>query len=91
MEFRESVLIINAKNEKRVKENMVFNAVVSLKNLKTRKGREFAVKLADTVLVGKDGIQVLTSGVAKKFDDIGYTLDVKIHFGVELSFLGRGG
>lgn len=75
-EFRESVLLINSKNERKVKENQIYNIVLSLKNLKTSSGRVFSVQLADTVRVTEEGNVNLTDSISKKYDDIGYTLDV---------------
>lgn len=75
MEFRESILLINGKNQRTIKENMVFNASIGFKNLKTASGRTFAVKLADTIRVNEQGNLNLSRDIDKSYDDIGYTLE----------------
>jgi nucleosome binding factor SPN SPT16 subunit len=75
LEFRESCLLINDKNDKKVKENQIYNIVLSLKNLKTASGRNFCIQIGDTVRITDEGNIILTDSVSKKYDDIGYTLD----------------
>lgn len=77
LEFRESNLIINAKNHRIVKPNMVFNAVIGFKNMVTASGRQFAIKISDTILVKDDGNSNLSREIEKTYDDIGYTLEVR--------------
>jgi nucleosome binding factor SPN SPT16 subunit len=52
--------------------------VLSLKNLKTSGGRNFSVQIADTVRVTEEGNLILTDSISRKYDDIGYTLDVSL-------------
>ena len=68
LEFREGNLIINQKNEKVLKENMVFNICVGANDLfDQEKQQKYAIMVADTVLVGKDEGQSLTNSISKKF------------------------
>lgn len=71
--------MINAKNEKAVEPGMVFNVVVSLQGLKTLKGKEYCIMIADTVAVKQTGNEVLTAKIARKYEDISYALDVSYH------------
>lgn len=81
MEFRENVLSINAKNEKRVRPNMVFNLTISLKDL-VSKGKKYSIKIADTVLInsvkeaGDAHNVILTSDVTSKYENVAFTLDL---------------
>lgn len=75
LEFRESVLLINPKNERTVKPNMVFNALVSLKDLKTSTGKKYAIKIVDTVLVKQNENVVLTDKIDKNYSDVGYNIE----------------
>lgn len=55
LEFREGNLVINQKNEKALKENMVFNVCVGANDLfDQEKQQKYAIMVADTVVVGKD-------------------------------------
>lgn len=53
LEFRESNLYINGKNEKEVEEGMVFNVVVGFDNLTNEKEKIYAIQISDTVAVRK--------------------------------------
>ena len=75
LEFRESILLINPKNERTVKANMVFNVQVSCKDMTAPNGKRYAVKLVDTVLVKPDGCDVLTGDIDKAYNGIGYNID----------------
>lgn len=75
-EFRETVLSISPKNERIVKIGMIFNANISLKNLKsTGNRREASIMIADTVIVTKEGPLNATDSLPKKYDDVGYSLN----------------
>lgn len=74
LEFRESVLLINQRNEGVVKPNMVFNVLISLKDMQSPK-RAFAVQIVDTVVVHKDSNEVLTASIDKDYKNIGYQLE----------------
>jgi nucleosome binding factor SPN SPT16 subunit len=50
LEFRESILIINDKNEKLLQENMVFNISLNFTGLKNN-GSDYAINLCDTILI----------------------------------------
>ena len=55
---------------------MVFNACISLKNLKTiGNSRDAAIMLADTVIITKDGPLNATESLPKRYDDVGYSLN----------------
>ncbi|KAK4742442.1 hypothetical protein SAY87_000443 [Trapa incisa] len=79
LEFRESGLNINAKNEKVVKQNMVFNVTLGFQNLqnetKNPKCQTFSLLLADTVVVGKEKVEVATSASTKAVKDVAYSFN----------------
>ncbi|XP_010541908.1 PREDICTED: FACT complex subunit SPT16 [Tarenaya hassleriana] len=76
LEFRESGLNINAKNEKVLKPKMVFNVCLGFQNLQcesgNRKNQNFSLMLADTVIVGEK-VPVLTSKCSKALTDVSYS------------------
>ena len=72
LEFRESCLVINSKAERKVEANMVFNIILSLRDLRTKGGRNYAIMLSDTVKVTPQGPEILTSEVPKKLEYISY-------------------
>ena len=55
---------------------MVFNIVVSLENLKSLKGKNYSIMVADTVAVKSEGPDVLTAKVAREYGDVSYSLEV---------------
>lgn len=79
LEFRESGLSLNAKNEKVLKAGMVFNVSLGFQNLhsKTRnpKNQQFSLLLADTVIVMDDGREVATSASSKSVKDVAYSFN----------------
>lgn len=88
-EFRETSLVLSAKNEKVVAEGMVFNVALGLQGLKNEasedpKTRDYALLLADTVVVTKGAAEgekpserpVATSLCTKQLSDISYSLRV---------------
>ncbi|KAJ8774338.1 hypothetical protein K2173_011587 [Erythroxylum novogranatense] len=74
LEFRESGLNINAKNDRIVKPAMVFNVSLGFQNLqnntKDPKIQNFSLLLADTVIVGEQSPEVVTSKSSKAMKDI---------------------
>lgn len=75
-EFKEACLVINAKNEREVKVGNTFTVITSLKNLKGRNNVTYALHLSDTLVINNDKrADVLTEGISKKLDDIGYALE----------------
>ncbi|KAI6670631.1 hypothetical protein NL676_005516 [Syzygium grande] len=79
LEFRESGLNINAKNERIVKENMVFNVSLGFQNLQNQtsnpKNQNFSMLLADTVIVGKEKSDVATHMSSKAVKDVAYSFN----------------
>ncbi|KAK1861775.1 hypothetical protein I4F81_004355 [Pyropia yezoensis] len=82
VEFRESALLLNARNEHVVRPGMVFNVSVGLSGLKDADKGTYALLVADTVVVPEGGPpssstpeSILTSGIRKNFSDISYSLD----------------
>lgn len=69
-------MIINSKNEKIVKAGMVFNVILSLRDLKAKNGRQFAIMLSDTVRVLNQGAEVLTNDIKKTLGEISYGIEV---------------
>lgn len=76
MEFRESNLYINAKNDKEVEEGMVFNVVVGFDNLLNDKEKPYAIQISDTVAVRKQNQPnaVMTFKVSRRYEDISYSI-----------------
>ncbi|KAF7840699.1 FACT complex subunit SPT16-like [Senna tora] len=79
IEFRESGLNLNAKNEQIIKEGMVFNVSLGFQNLQSEsiksKGKHFSLLLADTVIVNKDKAEVVTSSSSKALKDVAYSFN----------------
>ncbi|KAF3657988.1 FACT complex subunit SPT16 [Capsicum annuum] len=79
LEFRESGLIINAKNDKVVKAGMVFNVSLGFHNLQAEttaeKSRNFSLLLADTVIVSNEGHEVVTHLSTKALKDVAYSFN----------------
>lgn len=79
LEFRESGLNINAKNERVVKQNMIFNVSLGFQNLpnetKNPKCQTFSLLLADTVVVGKEKAEVATHVSSKAVKDVAYSFN----------------
>ena len=51
LEFRESNLMINAKNEKIIQPGMVFNIIVAVTGLKSLKNKNYAIHISDIAIV----------------------------------------
>lgn len=79
LEFRESGLSLNAKNDKVLKPGMVFNVSLGFQGLKTQavnpKSQNFALLLADTVVIGEKGPEVTTSLSSKSLKDVAYSFN----------------
>ncbi|KAK6777074.1 hypothetical protein RDI58_023791 [Solanum bulbocastanum] len=79
LEFRESGLIINAKNDKVLRAGMVFNVSLGFHNLQTgtttEKSKNFSLLLADTVIVTNDGHDVVTHLSSKALKDVAYSFN----------------
>lgn len=81
LEFREANGVLNNKNDRKVRAGMVFNVSLGVQKLtnpeaKDSKSREYALQIADTVLVKSNGVapEVLTSQCPKDWDKVSYTL-----------------
>ncbi|CBZ50043.1 putative transcription elongation factor FACT 140 kDa [Neospora caninum Liverpool] len=79
IEYRSNSLVLNAKNPKSVVERgMVFNISVGFSHLTTSKGKNYAIWLADTVLLPtEEGAApvVLTDGTSKALRHVSYELE----------------
>lgn len=77
LEFLELGWVINAKNERAVRQNMVFNVYLGIQNLQNDpenpKSRTFSLLLADTIIVGKEETTVATRRCSKLAKDISYS------------------
>ncbi|KAL3130646.1 hypothetical protein ABBQ38_008037 [Trebouxia sp. C0009 RCD-2024] len=79
LEFRESINLLKAGNERKVAAGMVFNVAVGASGLEVQvngKTRAYALMVADTVLVKESGNapEVLTSIASKAWSDVAYFL-----------------
>ncbi|XP_021282525.1 FACT complex subunit SPT16-like [Herrania umbratica] len=79
LEFRESGLNLNAKNDRVVKAGMVFNVSLGFQNLQCEsnksKNRNFSLLLADTVIVGEQNEEVVTGKSSKAVKDVAYSFN----------------
>ncbi|PON69603.1 FACT complex subunit Spt [Parasponia andersonii] len=79
LEFRESGLNLNAKNDRVVKAGMVFNVSLGFQNLQNQtnnpKNRNFSLLLSDTVIVDNDKSEVVTSKSSKAVKDVAYSFN----------------
>ena len=79
LEFRESGLNLNAKNDRILKPGMVFNVSLGFQNLqaqtKNPKTQIFSLLLADTVIVGKESPEILTGISSKAVKDVAYSFN----------------
>ncbi|KAL8545355.1 hypothetical protein ACS0TY_005507 [Phlomoides rotata] len=77
LEFRESGLSLNAKNDRVLKAGMAFNVSLGFQNLESKtsnsKSHNFSLLLADTVIVKEDGREVATLACSKAIKDIAYS------------------
>ncbi|XP_066843338.1 LOW QUALITY PROTEIN: FACT complex subunit SPT16 [Anser cygnoides] len=79
IEFREGSLVINSKNQQRLKKGMVFSINVGFSDLPNKEGkkpeeRTYAMFIGDTVLVDEDGPAVILTAVKKKVKNVGIFL-----------------
>ncbi|KAM7259484.1 hypothetical protein ACFE04_015225 [Oxalis oulophora] len=76
LEFRESGLNLNAKNDKVVKANMVFNVSVGFQNIpnenKNPKKQKYSLLIADTVIVTEKIPEICTQKSTKAIKDVAY-------------------
>ncbi|KAK4427570.1 FACT complex subunit SPT16 [Sesamum alatum] len=79
LEFRESGLNLNGKNDRILKTGMVFNVSLGFQNLQTEtknpKTQKFSVLLADTVIIGASAPEVVTSTSSKAVKDVAYSFN----------------
>jgi nucleosome binding factor SPN SPT16 subunit len=78
IDFRDSSYLVNAKNERTLRENMVFNLSLGFQNLPDpkHKGKTYALLLTDTVRVGKETGVLLTEG-SRKVNEVMLDEDVE--------------
>ena len=67
--------MINGKSDRVVKAGMVFNVIISLRDMRTSGGRDYAIMLSDTVKVGTQGPELLTNDISKKLEDVSYGIE----------------
>lgn len=79
LEFRESGLNLNAKNDRILRPGMVFNVSLGFQNMqaetKNPKTKKFSLLLADTVIVREDAPEVLTQLSSKAVKDVAYSFN----------------
>ncbi|OMO73146.1 hypothetical protein CCACVL1_17441 [Corchorus capsularis] len=79
LEFRESGLNLNSKNDRVVKAGMIFNVSLGFQNLQSEsnnpKTRNFSLLLADTVIVGEQNSDVVTGKSSKAVKDVAYSFN----------------
>ncbi|KAJ7313085.1 hypothetical protein JRQ81_004353 [Phrynocephalus forsythii] len=101
IEFREGSLVINSKNQYRLKKGMVFSLNVGLSDLLNKEGKKpeektYALFIGDTVLVEEDGPATLLTSVKKKVKNVTILLkkedeeEVEEDDDTEGILLGRG-
>lgn len=75
-EFKESCLLINRKNTRKVESGNAFTVITSLRDLTGFRGKKYCLHLSDTLYVDKEGAPVnLTGSVPCDFEDIGYNIE----------------
>ncbi|KAJ4952611.1 hypothetical protein NE237_029443 [Protea cynaroides] len=79
LEFRESGLNLNAKNDRVLKAGMVFNVSLGFQNLQAQtnspKTEKFSLLLADTVIINEKQPEVVTSISSKAVKDVAYSFN----------------
>ncbi|KAK9074443.1 hypothetical protein SSX86_007041 [Deinandra increscens subsp. villosa] len=79
LEFRESGLNLNEKNERILKVGMVLNVSLGFQNMQTKsskaKSQNYALLIADTVTLTDTGHEVVTSLSSKAFKDVAYSFN----------------
>jgi len=82
IEFRESSLVLNAKNDTRIRAGMVFNVALGFDKLIDKeatdsRGCSYALFLADTLVVTESGLaEVYTEKAPKAWTEISYSISV---------------
>lgn len=75
-EFKESCLLINKKNARKIESGNSFTIITSLKDLTGFNGKKYCIHLSDTIYVNEEGMPVnLTESIACEFEDIGYNIE----------------
>ncbi|MCL7024190.1 hypothetical protein MKW94_007488 [Papaver nudicaule] len=79
LEFRESGLILNAKNDRILKTGMVFNVSLGFQNLQAQtnnpKTEKYSLLLGDTVIVKENVPEVATMISSKAVKDVAYSFN----------------
>ncbi|XP_012668988.1 FACT complex subunit SPT16 [Otolemur garnettii] len=79
IEFREGSLVINSKNQYKLKKGMVFSINLGFSDLINKEGKKteektYALFIGDTVLVDEDGPATVLTSVKKKVKNVGIFL-----------------
>ncbi|OCT98054.1 hypothetical protein XELAEV_18010282mg [Xenopus laevis] len=79
IEFREGSLVINNKNQYKLKKGMVFSVHLGLAELNNKMGKKpeektYALFVGDTVLVNEEGAATVLTNVKKKVKNVGIFL-----------------
>ncbi|CAH2294638.1 FACT complex subunit SPT16 [Pelobates cultripes] len=79
IEFREGSLVINSKNQYKLKKGMVFSVHLGLSDLPNKEGKKseektYALFVGDTVLVNEEGPATVLTNVKKKVKNVGIFL-----------------
>nr|XP_060636057.1 FACT complex subunit SPT16 [Anolis sagrei ordinatus] len=101
IEFREGSLVINSKNQYRLKKGMVFSLNVGFSDLTNKEGKKpeektYALFIGDTALVEEEGPATLLTSVKKKVKNVSILLkkedeeEVEEEDDTEGILLGRG-
>ncbi|KAF9598317.1 hypothetical protein IFM89_026606 [Coptis chinensis] len=79
LEFRESGMNLNAKNDRVLKAGMVFNVSLGFQDLQTKtdspKTEKFSLLLADTVIINEKVPEVVTAISSKAVKDVAYSFN----------------
>ena len=81
MNFKEEILAIKDENQKELQSGMVLNVRLSLTNFAKDKDattQRNCLLLADTLIVLKEGAEVLTRSVTRAYGEISYFLDDEV-------------
>ena len=81
MNFKEELLAIKEDNERVIQTGMVFNVRLSLTNFAKATDAPTTrncLLLADTLVVLKEGAEVLTRSVTRSYGEISYFLDDEV-------------
>lgn len=77
IEFRDSALVLNGKNETKVEKSMIFNVAVGVQNIKDPENGIYSILVADTVSIreAKYGPDIFTASSRKDFKHISYAIE----------------